>query len=118
MGTAPDGLPGEFTVTARVPRPDPLLDRSGVQLEAARALVRVGDGRDLRGEGQRAVGRPARVGDEHLVAGIEEHEEGGVEGAARSRRDDHLLGRAGEAVPGLDLAGDQLSNAVEPDAGQ
>ncbi len=51
---------------------------------------------------------PARVGDQDLVAGIGQQQQGRVEPATRTGRDTHLVGGGADAVPLPDLVDDGL----------
>ncbi len=85
----------------------------GVEREAVRRLQRIADRARVQDVRHRRVVRPAGVGHEQLVAGVEHQQQAGEEAAAAAGRDDDLLGVGLEAVAAAHLLGDRLAQRLD-----
>ena len=119
MHSAPVGLCRSFRMSSRVRRRDQRARSLEVEREAVGALdVAVGH-RDAAEElDQRAVDGKARVGVEHLVAGVHEGQQELADHrlAARLRR--YVSDAVAQAVRGADVGGDASRSSAIPALGQ
>ena len=85
----------------------------GIQREAVRGLQRVPDGAGVQHVRHRRVVRPAGIGDEQLVPGVEHQEQAREQAAAAAGGDHDLLGVGLDAVAAAHLLGDRLAQRLD-----